>query len=88
MRAEVLSRADVAPAHGLAGKLLSGRKEGLMAATLKGKPGKKVKNLAAKKLTTKETSRVKGGYIGETEKNRSGPAAAGAMLPAVQKNGE
>jgi hypothetical protein len=72
----------------LAGKLLFGRKEVRMAATRKGKPGKKVRNLAAKRLTSKETRRVKGGYIGETEKNRSGPAAAGAMLPSVQKSGE
>jgi hypothetical protein len=59
-----------------------------MAATRNRKPGKRVKNLVAKKLALKETSRVKGGYIGETEKNRSAPTAGGAMLPAVQKIGE
>ena len=49
---------------------------------------KGLKNLTAKKLAAKEASRVKAGYIGETEKLKGGPREAGVtslLLPAVQK---
>jgi hypothetical protein len=36
------------------------------------KSAKKIKSLAAKKVSLQENRRIKGGYIGETEKLRAG----------------
>lgn len=50
-----------------------------MGTTRTAKTRKRVRNLASKKLTPKETNHVKGGYIGETEKNRSASPGAGVI---------
>jgi hypothetical protein len=42
--------------------------EGKMTARRTRKTSRKVKNLTARKVSSKESRRVKGGYIGETEK--------------------
>ena len=46
-----------------------------MATKRQRKSVKGLKNLTAKKLAAKQASRVKGGYIGETEKLKSSAAS-------------